>query len=131
MESEIKITLPVSVMIGKDQKFILNLNNFRNLQFFMLNKAKQNYTLKVLSIVKPLGFKIVKCELEYTYFRGSKRSYDLSNVCSVIDKFACDALTKRGFWDDDDVNTISKVTYLNGGYDKGNERCELIIKIIE
>lgn len=126
----IKLTLPLSVGYGKN-KFILNFNNYRNTHYRKLDKAKNTYTSAIFALAKPIGFKIKKCELKYTVFRGTKISYDVSNVCSVIDKFTCDALTKRGYWEDDNYNVISKVTYRHGGYDKGNGRCELIIKIIE
>jgi len=127
---EIKIVLPTSVGYGKN-KFILNLNNYRNLSHFPLNEAKKRYTLSVFSLTKPIEKQIKKCELEYTYYHGTKSKIDLMNVISVIDKFTCDALTKRGYWEDDNSNVIGKTTCNWGGYQKDRQRCELVIKIIE
>lgn len=131
MGSRIKIILPVSISVGKEKKFILNLNQYRNAHHFTLSLAKKNYTLVVLSKVPPLGYKIKSCELEYIYYHGNKGTIDVSNPCSIIDKFTCDALTKRGYWEDDNYKTIKKITYIFGGVDKDNPRCELIIKVIE
>lgn len=116
------VTLPSKTK--KDKKIILNLNNYRNLHYRISNDAKIQYKkdLKIDSIEK-----FSCCELEYKYFHGNNRPVDLSNPCSVIDKFACDALTELGFWKDDNINHIKKVTYVWGGVDKDNPRCELTI----
>jgi len=129
-QSSIRVILPLSVNAG-NKKFILNLNQYRNTHHFTLNEAKKKFTLLVLSRVDPLGYKIKGCELEYVYYHGSKGKVDISNPCSIIDKFTCDALTKRGFWKDDDYSVIGKITYIFGGVDKNHPRCELFIKNIK
>ena len=51
----------------------------------------------------------------------------MSNPCSIIDKFTCDALVKAGVLEDDSSKQIKKVIYKYGGIDKDNPRCELEI----
>jgi Holliday junction resolvase RusA-like endonuclease len=65
--------------------------------------------------------------LIYTYYAKSNRRLDISNPCSVIDKFACDALVKAGIIKDDSFKQVVDVTYVFGGVDKENFRCELEI----
>ena len=124
-----KIILPLYVQTTKSEtkkgKFILNLNNYRNTYFIKLNKAKVNYEKLVRKVLSKAKYKEV--ELEYTYFAKTRRKIDVSNPCSIIDKFTCDALTKAKFWEDDDIRTIKKVSYIWGGVDKENPRCELVI----
>lgn len=124
-----KITLPLYVHTTKSEtkkgKFILNLNNYRNTYFQKLNKAKVNYSDLIKKMLPKVKYKTV--ELEYIYFAATKRKIDVSNPCSVIDKFTCDALTESGLWEDDNINTIKKVSYIWGGVDKENPRCELVI----
>lgn len=124
-----KIILPLYVHTTKSEtqkgKFILNLNNYRNTYFIKLNKAKVNYEKLVRKVLSKAKYKEV--ELEYTYFAKTRRKIDVSNPCSIIDKFTCDALTKAKFWEDDDIRTIKKVSYIWGGVDKENPRCELVI----
>jgi len=131
MCKELKISLPLYVHTTKSNtqkgKFILNLNNYRNCHFIKLNKAKTEYARIVKEIVKDFE-KMETAELEYKYFAKTKGKIDVSNPCSIIDKFTCDALTEIGLWEDDDIKTVKSVKYIWGGVDKDNPRCELKCK---
>lgn len=65
--------------------------------------------------------------LTYTYYAKTKRRLDVSNPCSIIDKFTCDALVKANVLKDDSFKQIKEVIYKFGGIDKDNPRCELVI----
>mgnify|MGYP003643022301 CR=1 FL=1 len=65
----------------------------------------------------------------YTYYSKTKRRIDISNPCSIIDKFACDALVKAGIIKDDSFEQVQAVVYKFGGFDKENPRCELIVSL--
>tara|TARA_R100000541_G_scaffold56081_1_gene65309 strand:- start:448 stop:696 length:249 start_codon:yes stop_codon:yes gene_type:complete len=67
--------------------------------------------------------------LTYTYYAKTKRRIDISNPCSIIDKFTCDALVKAGILKDDSFKQVNKVVYKFGGLDKENPRCELLISL--
>lgn len=127
-----RIVLPLEVYTSKSQtkksKFILNLNNYRNTHFFKLNKAKQEYSEIVKGLIGEDVEQLQHASLTFTYYPKTKRRVDVSNPCSVIDKFTCDALTEIGLIEDDNVNFIKDVRYTFGGVDKENPRCELIIK---
>ena len=61
------------------------------------------------------------------YYAKTKRRIDISNPCSIIDKFACDALVKAGVLKDDSFEQVNQVIYKFGGFDKENPRCELVV----
>jgi len=130
MMKQIKITLPLFVMLPRktiaDKKWIANLNNYSNIGWVMLGQVKKEYAKLVGKAIFEL-WHFDKCELEFKYFHGNKRRVDKSNPCCVIEKFACDELTKQGFWDDDDSEHIPVSKYVWGGVDKENPRCELTI----
>lgn len=130
--TEIKFSLPLSITPAKaKKKFILNLNNFRNTYFRTLNDSKHEYAELIKSIAPKLNYKIEECEITYLYYHGNKRRVDLSNPCSIIDKFTCDGLTDFGYWDDDDSKTITSIHYKAMGIDKDNPRCDVVINVIK
>jgi len=110
----------------KDKKYIVNLNNFPNTHRRTLAEAKIEYSKLVGKAVTEI-YHFNKAEIEFRYFHVNKRKMDKSNPCCIIEKFACDELTKLGFWDDDDSEHIPITKYVWGGVDKENPRCELTI----
>lgn len=129
----INITLPLHIMIPRktkaDKKWILNLNNYRNTHYQVLSDAKIEYSKVVKKEIGGVDWKIIeKAKIIFEYYHGSKRRVDKSNPCSIIEKFACDALTDIGLWVDDDSEHIPITEYRWGGVDKNNPRCELIIE---
>ena len=129
MKDQINICLPLQIYYSKNKKFILNLNNYRNAYFRILSIAKKNYTEELLPELQDLPEFTEPVTLTYTYYAKTKRRIDISNPCSIIDKFACDALVKAGVLKDDSFEQVNQVIYKFGGFDKENPRCELTISI--
>ena len=127
----ISILLPLFVQVSKKKKFILNLNNFRNAHFRTLSKAKNMYNDIMYLLAPKIRYTIEKCEIQYIYHHGTARSYDTSNPCSIIDKFACDGLTHVNYWKDDDHNTIADIRYTDGELDRENPHCEMRITVLK
>ena len=125
-----KTTVPLWIALGKaGKKFILNLNNYRNLHYRSLNNAKQNYA-SLVSTKLPNRYKIpsdVPVMAIYVYYGSTKRTVDVANPCSVIDKFTCDAIVKKGILYDDNVSFLKEVRYVYGGVDRENPRCDLYL----
>ena len=126
---KIKIKLPLNVYYSKKKKFILNLNNYRNAHYRVLSIAKKTYSDDLLPEIQDLPKFTEPVRLTYTYYARSNRLLDISNPCSVIDKFACDALVKAQIIQDDDFKQIKEVVYKFGGVDKDDPRCELVIDV--
>ena len=122
-----EIDLPLEVFYSKKKKFILNLNNYRNAHYRVLSIAKKLYTDNLIPRLEDFGTFSEPVTLTYTYYARSNRRLDISNPCSIIDKFACDALVKAEILEDDSFNQIKAVVYKFGGVDKDNPRCELVI----
>jgi len=121
-----KIDLPLEVYYTKNKKFILNLNNYRNAHYRILSNAKKIYADNLVARISHPKYE-EPVVLTYTYYAKSRRRLDVSNPCSIIDKFTCDALVKAGVLEDDSSKQIKKVIYKYGGIDKDNPRCELEI----
>jgi hypothetical protein len=125
-----KIDLPLEVYYTKNKKFILNLNNYRNAHYRTLASAKKIYADNLVDRISHPKYE-EPVVLIYTYYAKSKRRLDVSNPCSIIDKFTCDALVKAEVLEDDSSKQIKQVIYKYGGIDKENPRCELVIKKID
>ncbi len=138
-----KIILPLSVNIPRktkeDKVFILNLNIYRNSHHFTLNAAKiiwkENLRLALYEGNRPAPDKAmdnIKPPFHFTYtiYQSSGRAFDVSNVCSIIDKFTADALQEFGIIPNDNYKYIPIITYRFGGVDKENPRAELEIREI-
>ena len=123
----IKLILPLEIFYTKNKKFILNLNNYRNAHYRVLAIAKKTYTEELLEKIKDFPKIHNPVSLEYVYYAKSRRRLDVSNPCSIIDKFTCDTLVKAGILEDDSTKQIKRITYSFGGVEKDNPRCELTI----
>lgn len=134
-----KIILPLLVTIPRktkaDKVFALNLNIYRNSHHFTLAAAKilwkgivetalKSCSLSKYDMCRQRG---VQHSFTYTVFPVSGRKFDIANVCSIIDKFTCDALVEFGIITDDSYKVIPEVNYRFGAVDKENPRCELVI----
>lgn len=122
------INLPYSIPVGKkDDKFYVNLNQYRNAHYHTLNSAKITFKELIDDQVKQLPkFNIIK--LWYRVFAPSKRLVDTNNICSIADKFFCDALVEAGKLEDDNYNFLIETRFTFGGIDKGNPRVEVEIE---
>jgi len=124
-----KISAPFYVPTSKKKNFRLNLNNYRNAHFQVLNLAKKNFEI----IIYPDVFNLPcmqQIELTYTLYPANKRLFDISNICSIVDKFFCDSLVRQNKLPDDNYNHIKKVVYQFGNIDKTDPRIEVEITII-
>lgn len=111
---------------GTEQKFRLNLNQYRNTHYIILNKAKIAYKELMKEQISRLP-ELSNISLRYTVYTKTKREFDLSNVCSVVDKFFCDALVELGKLPDDNIKYLSQISFSFGGIDKDNPRIEVTI----
>ena len=129
-----KIVLPLTVTLPRktkaDKIFALNLNVYRNSHHMILNQAKVlwKWVVSDALTVAPLNdIPQHPHHFSYTVYPASNRKFDISNVCSIIDKFTCDALIEFGVIPDDSYKIIPSIDYRFGGVDKENPRVELAI----
>lgn len=119
-----KFISPLKVLASKFRYFILNLNQYRNTHYRVLNNCKINYKEQMKKqISSSPRFKKVLCV--YKVYSGSRRSFDLGNVCSVHEKFFEDAFVELGKLEDDNIDFIPLVIYVGCGIDKDNPRVEV------
>lgn len=122
------IRLPLAVKPSK-KWFYINLNNYRNLHPFLLNKAKIMYKDVIQRQVDLLPV-FSKVKLTYTYYPRDNRKSDLGNVCSVHDKFFADAFVEAGKLPDDNQEYIPEISFRMGCVDKDHPRVEVLIEEI-
>ena len=114
------IDLPITIKIGR-KNFALNLNIYRNAHYQTLNRMKVEFGSEVSELISTLPvFKWVN--LTYTLYPKTRRLCDVSNICSIVDKFFCDALVNQGKLEDDNYQIVKQVTYKFGQIDKKNPR---------
>lgn len=115
---------PMKVLASKRKMLRLNLNEYRNTHYRILNNAKINYKevmKKQIEKAKRLG----KALFVYTVYPGSKRSFDIGNICCIHEKFFEDAFVELGKLEDDNANFLPLVIYMYGGIDKDNPRVDI------
>lgn len=115
-----EVDLPIGIKIGR-KNYALNLNIYRNAHYQTLNKMKVEFS-KVIEpeLIKLPSFKSI--DLTYTLYPKTKRLCDIANVCSIVDKFFCDALVNIGKLPDDNYEYLKNITYTFGSIDKDNPR---------
>ena len=125
-----KINLPLAVYLPRktmpDKKMIINLNNYRNWSYIVSNQVKKAYCQAVEPLVRGLILD-PRLSLEFTYYKGSRRISDRSNVLCIQEKFFLDALVELGCIEDDNDNFIKETKYNGDKIDKRNPRVEVRI----
>lgn len=115
---------PIKVVASKCKSFILNLNQYRNTHFRVLNNCKINYKADMEQQINKTKFhKKVICI--YTVYNKRNIRFDLGNVCCIHQKFFEDALVELGKLEDDNVEFIPLVLYKYGNLDRENPRVEI------
>lgn len=121
----IKLSLPLFITNRSNKRKWLTLNNYRNWHYQVSNDIKRRFKSEVFD---KLNFNIKgKVKIEYFYFAPDKRTRDLMNVISVIDKFFQDAMVDRGCIESDDLSTVVEVNSCYMGIDKLDPRLDVMI----
>ena len=123
-----KIVAPLRVRVGK-KWFVLNLNQYRNTHFHVLNKAKVVYKEVIAGQIEFLP-QFQKVIIHYMLFPRDKRLCDLDNVLSIHAKFFQDALVEYSRIQDDNYLYIVGSTFELGKIDRKNPRVEAKIQEI-
>lgn len=125
-----KIDLPLFVMLPRktkaDKRIALNLNVYRNLHHMILNQSKIVFKTAIIGKLADLPA-MDMITLEYVLYPKTKRLTDISNVCSVVDKYFCDALVEVGKLPDDNYKHLASVQYRFGEVDKDHPRVVVLI----
>lgn len=119
------IDLPITVQLGR-KHYALNLNFYRNAHYYLLNQMKVAFAEQIKDQINKLPtFKTVT--LTYTLYPKTHRLCDVANICSVVDKFFCDALVSEKKLEDDNYTFLTSVQYQFGSIDKENPRVTVSI----
>lgn len=123
------LTCPLWVPVGK-RRIYLNLGVYRNLHYQTSNKAKAKFKEIMMPQILRLP-KYDQIEISYTLFPGTSRICDVSNICSIIDKYLSDAIVELGKLPDDNYKHLVETRYRMGFVDRNHGRVEACISIVE
>ena len=125
MIKTLSFDMPTTVPISKKKKFSINLNIYSTTYFGTRNTAKQNYAEIVKAKLVDEARQYTEVLLMYKVFPKTKRRLDVSNVCSIADKFISDALVDLDILEDDSFTYVKDVIYSFGEVDNYNPRVEI------
>lgn len=95
------------VFVG-NKRFKLNLNDYRNAHFYILNDAKKNFKKNLfLSYPELQNIKAKHLKLNYTILPCRVSLFDTGNIIAIVDKFFLDALVDCGCIPDDNYKIVS------------------------
>lgn len=122
--TEYLILLPTSVPVTKAGRQVpINLNWYRNAHYQTLNKAKVAFKNAIMEQLATLPF-FDRIAITYTVYPRTKQLSDIGNVCSIADKFFCDALVEASRIQDDNYTVVLGTQHLFGAIDRENPRIE-------
>jgi hypothetical protein len=117
---------PLSVYASSKKDFSINLNEYRNSHYQILNKAKINYKAVMHQQIMKLP-KMDKIKIHYTIYPETKRLCDIGNIVSITKKFFEDALVEFKRIPDDNYNHVIGSSESFGCVDKDNPRVVILI----
>ena len=129
-----KMTVPTSVILPRktkaDKKYQLNYNALRNINRFTLGSLKNQFYEDFKPLDNAIGQKRSylnkQVRLIYSITSANYRKFDIANILSVVDKFACDCLVKDKIISEDNWQYLTSVVYQFGGV-TGERICTLEI----
>ena len=121
--SPLYITLPRKKSAGK--RISLNLNWYRNAHFRQSNEVKKVYQSTMASQIQGIIRVTWPVKLRCKYYL--KRTSDVGNFHSVVEKFLLDSIVNLNRLPDDGVKYVVGANYEFAGFDMKNPRCEIEI----
>lgn len=121
------VSLPLFIDVNSKIRFYINLNQYRNTHYHTLNKAKVMFKEMIQDQIDRLPrLHIIK--LTYLLYPKTKREIDTNNVCSIADKFFCDALVEAGKLADDNYKYVIDSRFRFAEVDPMNPRVDVLIE---
>ena len=108
-----EIIIPLNDWFVGKRKYNLSMNTYRNLHHQISSRLKRDFNNYILQFKFKRYEKPIK--IHYTLYFKDNRRRDLMNFVAVVDKFALDALVKRGVIQDDDYKHVIGYTVAYGG----------------
>ena len=99
------IISPLRVQQTKKKMFTLNLNQYRNAHFQVLNKSKVTYKALMKEQIQQLP-EYKKIIIHYKLFPRTRMKTDIGNVVSVHKKYFEDSLVEFGKLPDDNYEYV-------------------------
>jgi len=121
-----RIDLPLHIIMDSGKKYPLNLNYYRNAHHRTNARAKVLFHERIIPKLRTLP-QLGRVKIEYHVYKKTRELFDVSNICSIVDKFFSDTLVSAKIITDDNFTILPKIEFCYGGYDKANPRVEAYI----
>lgn len=121
------IESPLSVPVSSKKKFMLNMNDYRNTHYQVLNKAKVEYKRIMRDEILQLP-KMNVVTISYDITFSDNRRHDGMNVASITSKFFLDALVEYGVLEDDNTKHVLHEEWNACGVEKNKGKVLIYIK---
>lgn len=123
------VSTPLQVLCHRKSAFTLNLNQYRNAHYHLLDDAKKDFAKVVNPRIKAAGLpSLVRIRMSFLLYPRTKQLCDVSNICCIVDKFFSDCLVAEGIIPDDNYKHVGPNAYGFGEVDKTNPRVDVIIE---
>lgn len=124
------VRVPTYVSVSNSTIKPVNLNIYRNLHHYHLDRQKKEFTQAVMPLLKGKPF-AKQIWIHYTIFASRKGRLDTMNIGSIVDKYFCDVLVKAGKIPDDHYEHVILSTFSFGGVDSMNGHAIATVNILE
>ena len=122
-----KLFVEIPRKTKEPKKYWLNLNYYRNWKFIVSNQVKHKFAEDIREQVKELPRYDKPIKIRYVIYFWNNRSWDISNVLCIVDKFFCDVLVEEWKIKDDSYQYVCWISYEFWWVDKNNWRAEIYI----
>lgn len=120
--------------VGKDKFFNLNLNEYRNAHYRILDQSKKIYhevMYRTLVAAEAHYLKLEQIAIFYQLIVCNKRKIDTMNVVAIVDKYFQDVLVNMGIIPEDSYKVTIRFEVLPVVFSKGFTENVCKITVVE
>ena len=127
----IRLICPYRIKASRSGKktYALNMNQAKTWHYQTYNNVKKQFTFALADQLRGLEI-ATPVTISYQVFKPTARKLDKMNVVSIVSKFALDAVSTYGVWEDDSDEFIKTEIIHPTRLDRDDPRVEVFIKTI-
>ena len=125
----VDIPLYLETGVKKKKRHYLNLNQYRNWPFHQSNNLKKEFKRVITPMIPDVYYE--RFTVTYTVYLPNKLKRDISNICSVVDKFFVDALVELKKVPEDNYEHLPLITYKYGDITPKNGKVVAHVQEVE
>jgi len=129
--TQLRLICPFKIKASPNgsKHYALNFNEAKNWHYQTYNNVKKQLTFYLADQLRGKEIQ-TPVEIIYRVYKPTRRKLDKMNVISIVSKFALDAVSTHGAWEDDSDEFIKTEIILPTRLDRDDPRIEVLIKTI-